>query len=164
MLKYLMLHNIIVQLINRFAFLTQEPQSLANGPVGVGDGSGHHHPPHLGMMTANTTYTPEDFNYPELFYHYDQTCARPFSSASSSSSSNESDRMQLAHQAGGGGYTPPAAMLMTATGHHDDHHAVAAYHALTPIGASVPVTVVGHHHHGVIVDSQHYTAVNEYVH
>lgn len=153
-------------IINRFAFLVQEPQSLVNGPVGSGSGNstGHHQPPHLNMMPATNMYAGDDYiNYLEFFYPYEQTCARPFSSASSCSSSNESDRMQLAHQAGGGGYTPPAAMLMSATGHHDDHHAAATYQALTPIGASVPVTVVGQHH-GVIVDNQHYTAVNEYVH
>ncbi|XP_022173550.1 single-minded homolog 2-like isoform X2 [Myzus persicae] len=153
-------------LYNDYVSSNSEPQSLVNGPVGGGggDGTGHHHPPHLNIIPAANMYTVEEYNiYPELFYPYDQTCPRPFSSASSCSSSNESDRMQLAHQAGGGGYTPPAAMLMSATGHHDDHHAAAAYQALTPIGASLPVTVVGHHH-GVIVDNQHYTAVNEYVH
>ncbi|CAH1707776.1 unnamed protein product [Aphis gossypii] len=149
-------------LFNDYVSSNSEPQSLVNGPVGGGDGTGHHHPPHLNMMQASNMYTVEEYIYPELFYPYDQACTRPFSSASSCSSSNESDRMQLAHQAGGGGYTPPAAMLMTATGHHDDHHAAAAYQALTPIGASAPATTVGHH--GVIVDTQHYTAVNEYVH
>lgn len=139
----------------------QEPQSLVNG--------GGHHQHHPNMM-PNNMYTVEEYIYPDLFYPYDQTCARPFSSGSSCSSSNESDRM-LAHQAGAGGYTPPAAMLMAAAG-HDDQHAVAAaaYQTLTPVGAATATTTAAapvghhHHHHGVIVDTQHYAVVNEYVH
>ncbi|XP_025417182.1 single-minded homolog 2 [Sipha flava] len=148
-------------LYNDYVSNNSEPQSLVNG-------GGHHH--HHPNMMPNNMYTVEEYIYPDLFYPYDQTCARPFSSGSSCSSSNESDRM-LAHQAGAGGYTPPAAMLMAAAG-HDDQHAVAAaaYQTLTPVGAATATTTAAapvghhHHHHGVIVDTQHYAVVNEYVH
>lgn len=110
-------------------------------------------------MVPTSMYMGEEYVYPDMYYPYDQSCARPFSSDSSCSSSNESDRM-LAHQAGGGGYTPPATMLMTSAGHDDQHPAV-AYQALTPVGTAVPIAAVGPH---VIVDAQHYTVINEYVH
>ncbi|XP_050535387.1 single-minded homolog 2 isoform X2 [Daktulosphaira vitifoliae] len=111
-----------------------------------------------GLNVMPNMYTNEEYIYPDLFYPYDQTCSRPYSSGSSCSSSNESsDRGLLGHQSGGGGgggggYTPPS-MLMG----HDDQHA--AYQTLTPVGAALSAPA----HHGVIVDSQHY-AVNEYVH
>ncbi|VVC27911.1 Hypothetical protein CINCED_3A020045 [Cinara cedri] len=144
---------------------SEPPQPLVNG--GAGHHHHHHHHHHPLNMVAPNMYTGEEYIYPDLYYPYDQSCNRPYSSGSSCSSSNESDRM-LAHQAGGGGYTPPTAMLMSVAGHDTDQHgstaATVAYQALAPAGAAVPVAALGHHHHGVIVDNTHYTVVNEYVH
>lgn len=136
----------------------QEPQPLINGPCG-----GHHAHHHLNAMPANCMYAGEEYAYQEPFYQYMQPSCRPDSSGSSCSSSNGSDRMALAHQAGGGGYTPPATMLMATAG-HDDHHAAAAAAAAYQVLTPVPVAVGHGHHHGVIIDAQQYTVVNEYVH